>query len=298
MGTSKSYGGPADISRLLPAWALPADAPPVAADPSQGGGDPAVAPADPAARPPAAPGVASPAAAPAPTSWRSARTAIGKAVHGTGSGSSASGRRDYRATGRRYVAARGGAKKAAQGAVAGRRATAALAGFLSSIPSSGFTVALDKLGLADLAGQSVDAVLAAITNALSPQGATLEEAAARHATAETLADLYEKWGAQDGGLERLQDMTPDDVRGAVKESVSSYVFHRWALDLGAAIERGAVSAKQAVTMEREMRQYIRDTLVLELRGTDVLSVDWSGHAGRDLVEKIYQDAYALIETKL
>lgn len=139
--------------------------------------------------------------------------------------------------------------------------------------------------------------MAAITNVLAPRGSTLADAAARQAIADTLSTLWEARGVVDGGLDRLQTMTTDDVRGAIIESVSSYIFYQWVLELGRAIERRAVSTDQAITMEREMRQYIRDTLQLDLSRTDVLSVDWSGAQGQEITAKVFADAFALIESK-
>ncbi len=156
--------------------------------------------------------------------------------------------------------------------------------------------AVRQLGLATLAGRPAYDVLAAVTNAIAPRGATLEDAAARQAIADTLASLWDAQGITDGGIDRLQAMTPDDVRSAITESVSAYIFYRWVLELGRAIERRAVSTNQAITMEREMRQYIRDTLKLDLAKTDVSRVDWGGAEGQRIVEKVFTDAYELIES--
>lgn len=298
MGTSKSYGGPTDVSRLLPAWALPSDAAP---GPMDGGGDganpapegtppqdapapdaPGVAPAG----PPSAPPVAGPVHHP----WRAAKRSLGVALRGVG------GRRDYRRAARDYVAARGGSRRASQAAGSARGATARLAGFLSNVSTGGFAAAVQQLGLASLTGRPAHDVMAAITNALAPRGATLADAAARQAIADTLVALWEARGVVDGGLDRLQTMTADDVRGAILESVSSYIFYQWVLELGRAIERRAVSTNQAITMEREMRQYIRDTLQLDLASTNVLSVDWGGAQGQEITAKVYADAFALIES--
>jgi hypothetical protein len=172
-----------------------------------------------------------------------------------------------------------------------------LASFLSSVSAGGFAAAVQQLGLGSLAGRSAHDVMAAITNALAPRGDTLVDAAARQAIADTLAALWEQRGVVDGGIDRLQTMTADDVRGAITESVASYIFYQWVLELGRAIEQRAVSTTQAIMMEREMRQYIHDTLTLDLRGTDVLSVDWRGTQGHAIITKVYSDAFDLIESE-
>lgn len=318
MGTSKSYGGPSDVSRLLPSWALP-DAGAGDGAAGGGGGGPAGAPGGgPAAAPsagpqggpqaapvggpsgtsppgPPLPGSATPPSAPPPPTgrpWTTAKRSLGVALRGSG------GHRDYRRAARDYVRARGGARRATTTSSSGRAATTRLASFLSSVASGGVATAVRQFGLATLAGRPAHDVLAAVTNAIAPRGATLEDAAARHAIADTLAGLWDAQGVTDGGIDRLQAMRPDDVRGAITESVSAYIFYRWVLELGRAIERSAVSTNEALTMEREMRQYIRDTLKLDLAGTDVLRVDWAGAEGQRLVEKVFTEAYVLIESNV
>ena len=294
------------MSRLLPAWALPGDAAPAPMDGEGGGGsgDDGANPAPNAPSPQDAPAPGAPDGAPptgptpAPTvtgpihqPWKAAKCSLATALRGSG------GHRDYRRAARDYVGARGGSRRAAQSAGSARGATARLAAFLSNVSTGGFAAAVRQLGLASLAGRPAHDVMAAITNAIAPRGATLADAAARQAIADTLVALWEARGVVDGGLDRLQTMTADDVRGAIIDSVSSYIFYQWVLELGRAIERKAVSTNQAITMEREMRQYIRDTLQLDLARTDVLSVDWSGAQGREITAKVYADAFALIESQ-
>jgi hypothetical protein len=224
--------------------------------------------------------------------WRSAKRSLTSALKGDGAG-----QRTYKQAARAYVRARGGGRSAAQSASAARAATTGLAGFLSNISTGGLAAAAQQLGLGGLAGRSAVEVLAAITNALAPRGNTLIDAAVRQAISDTLAGLWEQRGVVDGAIDRLQAMTADDVRGAITESVSSYIFYQWVLELGRAIEKQAVSTTQAISMEKEMRQFIHDTLTLDLRNTDVLSVDWSGTEGQAIITKVYADAFDLIESE-
>lgn len=291
------------MSRLLPAWALPgAAATPVSNDDTTRGsgegsdGDGSGGPAAPQDTPASASSEMLNASVPAASvagsikhPWRSAKRSLGTALQGV------DGQRDYRRAARAYVRARGGAQRAAHSATFARGATARLAAFLSDVSTGGLASAAQQLGLASLTGRPVHDVLAAITNALAPHGATLPEAAARQSVADTLASLWEARDLAEGGFDRLQAMTADDVRGAITDCVSSYIFYQWALELGRAIERRAVSTNDAITMEREMRQYIRDTLTLDLASIDVLGVDWAGSQGQAIISKVYAEAFALIE---
>jgi hypothetical protein len=218
-----------------------------------------------------------------------ARRSFGRAVRDGGGGG------NYGRAASHYVRAAGGRGPAAAAAVSGSVSAARVADFLSRTAASGAAEAVRELGLEPLAGRSADEVLAALTDALAPDGATLEEAAARRAVAETLAMLYERRGLEENGLDALASMTPDDIRATVVDLVGSFVFHRWTQDLGVAIERKAVSAAQAVGIEREMRQYIREALKLDLKGRDVMKIDWRGAEGRTIVQAIFAEAYGFLE---
>jgi hypothetical protein len=124
----------------------------------------------------------------------------------------------------------------------------------------------------------------------------MEDGVARRAAADALAALYEKKGVDEGGIERLATLSPTEVADGVIDSINNYIFYRWTQELGLAIERGAVSAADAIAVETEMRSYIRDTVKVDLSGRDVLAVDWAGREGQALIESVYQQAYLLIET--
>ena len=150
----------------------------------------------------------------------------------TGGGST----RRLRAAGRRYVAAKGGAKKAATSSGAGRATTAGLGGFLSNVATGGFAQAAQSLGLQTVVGQKAQTVLAAVLDAIAPAGTTNDEAIARRAASETLRELFEKYGVEQAGIEALNAMKAADVADTVELSVSAYVYQRWLFDLSLKIE--------------------------------------------------------------
>src|SRR2546430_2520985 len=174
MGTSASNSGPKDKTPLLPSWAqqgAPAESPAAPAAPdSPNSADPSAQPAPPSTEPvhPAAP---LPQQANSPimpilpgNAWILARRAISSAAKKGGS------TRRLRLAGRRYVSAKGGAKKATSTAAAGRAATARIGNFVSDVAARGFTEAARALGLQDTVGQKVEVVLAAVINAIAPAG--------------------------------------------------------------------------------------------------------------------------------
>lgn len=79
-------------------------------------------------------------------------------------------------------------------------------------------------------------------------------------------------------------------------SVAQSIYLRWLKDLGKCIEIGTATASQALRLEREVKDYVRETLTLDLQGQDVLRIDWQGREGQNIVERIYQEAYGFLET--
>lgn len=311
MGTSKPYGGPGDKIPLLPDWALP---PPDGGDPvpeEEEEGESLPEPVDQAEEdeagveqeeddePNSVPSGDEPVAGHADLagppdtqspggSWKWAKAFLGRAA------SSGGGRAAFAKAARSYVRAHGGPRRAAQAATSGRSATARLGRFLADVSRRGLDAALDALDLATVVGRDAQTVFAAIANALAPNGASPEQAVAREAVGDVLEGLYERFALADGDLARLNSLSIDDVRQAVVDSVSSYIYHRWLQELGRQIEQKAISPAQAVRLERDVKQFVKDSTILDLKGEDVLAMDWDGEWGRAFVERIYADAYRLL----
>jgi len=153
------------------------------------------------------------------------------------------------------------------------------------------------LGLARLVGQPAEAVVAALLDVLAPAGATLEEAAARKAATEALWALYDRFGLEDGDLGKLDRMDRGTVAEMIEVSVVTYIYGRWLQELGERLESRSVSDQEAVTLERQVKEYVKETVKLDLAKADVLGVDWAGAAGRRLVEQVYQEAYSFLEAE-
>jgi hypothetical protein len=294
MGTQKSSGGPKKPFPLLPPWAGDGGAPPAVAGPNgagdnganaQPGGDGAPPTAD---GQPASSAADTPLAIPRMGNLRSAKVAMGKFARGGGGGG-------VRGAGRAYVRGRGGAGGAARSAVGGRASTARLGRFLSTVANTGWREAARALGLARLVGQPAEAACAALLDVLAPSGATLEDAAARKAVNEALWELYDRFDLQDGDLRTLDRLDRETVAELVEVSVVTYIYTRWLQELGERLESKALGDAELVRLEGQVKEYVKDTVKLDLAKNDVLRIDWEGAEGRRLVERIYQEAYSFLE---
>lgn len=295
MGTSSSFGGASGRNPLLPPWAQGDELMTPGSTPDPDTVSPLVNPplgvpeggeSPPPEVPP--PTLTSSTAAIPAFSWAAAK-------RGMTAYTSRGDRGSLRNAANRYVGARGGGQTAARSAQAGRSSTARMGGFLAGVSSRGFEAVARELGLSACLGRGIDQLLTAIANALAPDGATQEDSVARQAVNETLGYLYERYSLADGDLTKLDAMDRAGVRDALAVSVTGYIYLRWVQELGKKIEENAVTAREAVRLERDVKAFIAETVQLDMTGVDPVTLDWGGPVGQRFVEQIYANAYEMLE---
>ena len=304
MGTSTSYTGPGDTTPLLPPWATK-PLPPVPAPQSAPAGDgpaPDATPESPAAAPSGSgdetASATRPGQSPLPTVvltrprpptavWRAAKRRMGKVATGGGQGA-------IRGAARAYVRARGGARSAARSARASRAATVALGGFLSDVDRRGFADASQALGIAVL-GKDAESVFAAIVDAIAPDGSRPEEAAGRQGIVEALWQLYDRLSLADDGWAKLEAMNTDAVSTALETAIVACIYSRWIHEVGIALERKAPTPRDAVRRERDIKDYVRQSVRLDFKNKDMVAINWQGQEGRSFIESKYIEAYGIFE---
>lgn len=298
MGTSSSYPGPTRRPPLLPPWAedpLPPAPPVTLGIPPQPIPPPDLPPPDESQALPIDSGPKTvidyrpiePIAPNLPTTFRGPKSALGRLAGGGGGGA-------IRSAGQSYVRASGGPRGTVQTAVAGRRSTARLGGFLGAISQGGVARAAATLGLTNLLGRDAQFVLAAFIDALAPSGALREEAIARKAMIDTLDELFERFDVENQGIQVLDTMTTEDITAIVGLSITNYVNARFQEELISRIERGAISEREANVFATQIREYIATNVRLDLQSVDVVQVDWDGTQGRTFVSEQYLRAYQLL----
>jgi hypothetical protein len=110
-----------------------------------------------------------------------------------------------------------------------------------------------------------------------------------------LLELFEQYDLANKPIASLDSFDEAAVRGVIIMSVAQSIYLRWLQDLGRSIEKGSRTECEAVRLEREVRAYVRDTLVLDLTKYDVLRIDWPGRQGQEIVQRIYTEAYEFLE---
>lgn len=279
MGTSTSNSGPSDRQPLLPSWALPPDT--GNDEESNDGENKSPDNGDQQDD--------SPLPTP-PVTWQMAKSSMSRFA-------SSGERNSLSRAGRHYVGAKGGRSAAAQAASTGKSVALKVGGFLSMVAKAGISTALNEIGLGHMVGRSASEVLATLIDVLAPAGATLQEAAARKAADDVLEKLYEEYIAKTGDIAALESLDKQHITSAIEASVAGYIYNLWLDELGLRIEAKAFSPLQAVSLERDVRVYVRERVKLELSGQDPVSIDWNGPAGRNIIDIVFQEAYGFLEVE-
>ena len=276
MGTSTGYGGPRN--GLVPTWLddmapdlAPARQPAVPPTPATG------------ASPPQAPQRAPRPAQPAGGSFRDARSAFSR-FSNTGSRSSLSSALSH------YVrTGTGGSGGAARRMGASRAAGSRLLGVVRDVQRFGAAEALERhFNLPGFAGRPASDVFVAILDFLCPPGGAIDEAIARQAILDTIAEHAE------AGVGNFDTLTPDQLREFFLDFVSRSVEGRVMADLGS---RGITLPEGVVAVERAQRQ-LHDFVVGCTRSELPKHLDGLDRANDAEVDRIvnciYEAAFELI----
>jgi hypothetical protein len=210
-------------------------------------------------------------------------------------GGGAAGRGSQARAVRHFVRAQGGRRRAARNSPAASTAGRNLARFLSSVASRGLAAAAREFNLGAFLDRGLDVFLVALTRVLAPGAGTNEEAAAHAATADTTVFLFEECGVEAGGLEALESLDEAMLGRAMEHYVAAFINTRLMHVLGSRIEAKAQSAEQAVALEAEVKDYVRERVRLDFAGRDLLAVNWEDAGSRSEIESLFEEAYGLLE---
>lgn len=197
-----------------------------------------------------------------------------------------------------YLGALGGASNAAQTALAGQSAARSLGAFLAGVNGQGLTPTLEGFGLTNLVGQDTNAVLMGLVDYLAGANNTIEEAIARTAMEEVLFNEFEQaqtYDEFDALLTRSLDRAA--MLQIFSKFLAEYIYQRMVGELGARIESGAINPAVAHKIEQDLRAFIFERVKLEQAHNDLLTIDWHGPAGQNLVNQLFKESYEQLETE-
>lgn len=294
MGTSNSFGGAGGSKPLIPSWVdaggggTPPAAPPTA--PPPGGPLPATAPTPPAN--PANP--AQPAIAPTPTTPATGGPSRFTAPRTQFSRFASSGGSDRRSLGRSvagYVrGSMGGASTAARRMGASRRAGGSLAGFLNNAQANGVREALRAINLEGLAGRPIQEVFLGLVDFVCPDGGSLDDAIARDAFIETVADL------SSAGIDAVDTLTPAQVQTVLELYATHAIEARICNDIGSKLMQMPADPAAALRVQDQLRDFIRRAVSDAITRTGTAPNSLTRDETTRFMTDIYQAAFEVLQT--
>jgi hypothetical protein len=191
----------------------------------------------------------------------------------------------------RHVGTLGGAGAAVGSATAGVSTAQRLARMLADIGTTGFDAALRTYGLERLIGRDRFDVLEALIEVIAPPGADLESEAARSAAFDVIGEIF----AEGESYEELAraELDRDGVLRALELFIAWYVYNRADPVIEQRLSR--LDSGEAERRNRELVDYLRQLVRLELGERDPFAVAWDEPEGRALIEGLLHDVYRQLE---
>ena len=282
MGTSGTFEG--SKSGLLPSWVdEPASSP--IAPPDDAGDGPLDGGADDDSG--AAPTPAAPTPYP-PMPAIPASSGLGAARGNMTRGARTSDSRAIRRGAGGYVSASGGGRAAARRMPNSRAVAGGIAELARSFASQGPVEALRRFDLDGMAGAPAEDVFVALTDMLCPPGGTIDEAIARDAMLEAVADLAA------AGVGDFDELSTDDLRelfiGVVSRSIEGKILNEVGTN-AVSVAADIAGVERAQNMLRDfVERCVRDEF--EARGSELGDLD--GNVIDGFIEDLYAAALDLV----
>jgi hypothetical protein len=192
----------------------------------------------------------------------------------------------------RHVAVLGGAGIAAQSSplIGGAQR---LGGLIGGIAVDGLAPTLERFGLGHLVGKSRFEVLEALVAIIAGLGGDLETEAARQAACDVIEEIF-------GDAETFSELDAvrlDEhaLRTLLESFIALCVFYRILPQLAERLTRFS-NPTSATSLERDLREFIRALVQLNLSGKDALALDWEGNQGQSIIESVVRGAYQHMES--
>lgn len=289
MGTSTSNNGPSNNTPLLPSWAEPIDNQPVPNPP-----------------------------APEPKEDNEEdnnhnqpdKDEIDKTPHQeillTGNWGAAkkglsgfiqnSSKQKFKSAAKSYVRTSGGAKGISKSVIAGKKTGIKLGRLLSSFSNVGVNNTFKEFFRLDIDGLSLESAINKIVEYLSPQDGTIEDSITTDAVTETLYEIYKDFDLSNNDLSVLDNITNENIQDMLSTYTSLYIYSKWVNEIGIVLENKRISESQIVKIERQMKEFIKDSINLEFSEIDFKNGStFERNEIKRIMDDVFETAYQSLE---
>jgi hypothetical protein len=183
----------------------------------------------------------------------------------------------------------GGAANAVQRMGSSRRAASNALGVFRGIQRDGLAETLRRLNLNNLVGRSAEDVFIGLTDAICRDGGSIDEATARDAWLETVAELDQL------GITDLDALTDDQIRQIFLSFIAHSIETRLYQEIGVNGFKAAAGITDIEAFDKQFKSYIersvRDAFTQDLSGISAMTDEDI----RRTVDQTYREAWELFE---
>lgn len=290
MGTSTSNNGPSNNTTLLPSWAqVPENQsppnPPLP-EPNDNDGD------ENSNNPPIQNNDGNrPQQLEVPLSgdWRPARVGLSSFAKNPNASK-------FSSAAKSYVRSSGGSKGISKSIISGNRTGIKFGQLLSSFSNNGANNTFRELFNLDIQGLSLEIAINKIVDFLSPKDGTVEDSITSNAVIETLYEIYKDFNLSINDLSVLDSITNENIQDILTRYASSYIYSKWINEIGIVLENKEISEVLIVKIERQMKEFIRDSIKLEFSEINFKSEStFEKNKIQRIMSEVFETAYKALE---
>ncbi len=221
--------------------------------------------------------------------WGGAKRTMGRFASGSLSGGA-------KKAASAYVKAAGGASNAKNASKSGIRTARNIISFFGGISDSNFKSTLQKNNI-QYEGRSSTEIFDDIVNAIAPSGSTREEAISRQAIIETFVELFSR---DDFDITTLDSFNGDTLKNMLQIYVRNYIYTSIIDAMGHSILKNCRNnPDRAITIESEMRDYIKSVVDIEFQEKSFNHVDrLSSNEVTDITKNLFLHCFQVLEAQL
>jgi hypothetical protein len=172
---------------------------------------------------------------------------------------------------------------------AARLSSAVLVGFLSDVRANGARAALRVLNLEGLAGRPVEEIFLGLADYVCPKIGTIDEAIARDAFIETIADLAGT------GITNLDGLTVDQIQTFFELYATHAIEARICNDIGTKAVTFPTDVQAAQRVQDQLEDFIRRGVSDALTQARTDLEELTPEHVLDFVEDVYKSAFEILE---
>lgn len=196
-----------------------------------------------------------------------------------------------------YVRAYGGARNASRSARSGVKTTIRLGNFLNTVSSNGIRESLKQANI-QYEGKSAQEILNEVINFIAPIPITKEDSVARKALIVTMEELYVLFDEEGKEILDLDKINKETLNVILLKYIESYIYERIISDLGSRIEKYSSSSADAISKEKDIKEYIDSKVETTLKKKDFSTLNFADQKIGQEIESVYVQCYKVMEDML